>query len=201
LLIALVALCALATPASAQRFDEPYLAAKLMLGFGGELQLEEDGTVLVDYDEADADPAYGVGLMGMNPLLGILGLGAQVSLMSWGADTPGDDPHHLFLDLSVIPQVNFSIAIIELYLNVPIGLTVNFPDDEELGGTGVEVSTGTGMHIGIMVGARLGLGGFGLLAEVGYMNRNFSHDFEGPLGDVEIDYTLEQAALNLGVYF
>ena len=107
----------------------------------------------------------------------------------------------MFFDLSAIPQLNFSIAIIELYLNVPVGLTVNFPDDEELGGTGVEVSTGTGLHIGILLGARLGLGGFGLLAEVGYMNRGFSHDFESPLGDSTVDYTLEQANLNLGIYF
>lgn len=193
------ALGALAAPASAQRFNEPYFAAKLLIGAGGELQADGD-TVLATYD-GDADPAYGVGLMGMNPFLGILGLGAQISVLSWGAETPGDDARNLFFELSAIPQLNFSIAILELYANVPVGLTVNFPDDEALGGTGAEVSTGTGLHVGILIGARLGLGSVGLLAEIGYMNRSFSHDIDTPLADIESDYTLEQAVLNLGIYF
>jgi hypothetical protein len=54
-----------------------------------------------------------------------------------------------------------------------------------------------------MVGARVGLGDLGLLAEIGFIHRAFSHEVENePLMRTwDVDMELDQAALNVGVYF
>jgi hypothetical protein len=191
-----------ATALADDGLDTPYVAPKLMLGFGGgtNVDFNRDSIFNAIDNEADLDPSYGIGIAGVNPM-GFFALGGQLSLISWGADYE-DSARSLFFEISALPQANLALAIVEVYLNVPIGLTVDFADDEAYG-PGNKVSTGLGWHLGFMVGARVGLGDFGLLAEVGFIHRSFSHEIESELAmeTWEVDMELDQAALNVGVYF
>jgi len=182
--------------------DTPYVAPKLMLGFGGgtDVDFNSDSVLGAIDNEEDLEPSYGIGIAGFNPL-GLFALGGQIALISWG-ESREDSARSLFFELSALPQLNLALAIVEVYLNVPIGLTVDFADDDAYG-PGNKVSTGLGWHLGFMVGARVGLGDFGLLAEVGFIHRSFSHEVENEtlMETWDVDMELDQAALNLGVYF
>jgi hypothetical protein len=182
--------------------DTPYVAPKLMLGFGGgsDVDFNLDSVEEALDNEEGLDPSYGIGLAGFNPM-GLFALGGQLALISWGEDRE-DASRSLFFELSAIPQLNLALAIVEVYLNVPIGLTVDFADDDAYG-PDRKVHTGLGYHLGFMVGARVGLGDLGLLAEVGFIHRAFSHEVEDEATMVtwDVDMELDQAALNIGVYF
>lgn len=182
--------------------DTPYIAPKLMLGFGGgtDVDFNSDSVLGAIDNEESLEPSYGIGIAGFNPM-GLFALGGQLSLISWGEDRE-EASRSLFFEVSALPQLNLALAIVEVYLNVPIGLTVDFADDEAYG-PGNKVSTGLGYHLGFMVGARVGLGDLGLLAEVGFIHRAFSHEVENELTMMtwDVDMELDQAALNVGVYF
>src|SRR5690349_1434995 len=100
--------------------DTPYVAPKLMLGFGGgtEVDLNSDSVLGAIDNEADLEPSYGIGVAGFNPM-GFFALGGQLSLISWGADYPNSE-RSLFFEISALPQANLALAIVEVYLNVPI---------------------------------------------------------------------------------
>jgi hypothetical protein len=202
--LVVVALFALHGRASADSgLDTPYIAPKLMLGFGGGTSVDfnsDDVFEAIEDDDPDLEPSYGIGIAGFNPM-GLFALGGQLSLISWGPDAPNTS-RSLFFEVSALPQLNLALAIVEVYLNVPIGLTLDFADDEAYG-PGNEVSTGIGYHLGFMVGARVGLGDLGLLAEVGFIHRAFSHEVENEvlMTTWDVDMELDQAALNIGVYF
>lgn len=185
--------------------DTPYVAPKLMLGFGGGTDVDFNadsvlGAIDESSDDPDLEPSYGIGIAGFNPM-GLFALGGQLSLISWGPDAPNTS-RSIFFEVSALPQLNLALAIVEVYLNVPIGLTVDFADDDAYG-PGNKVSTGLGYHLGFMVGARVGLGDLGLLAEIGFIHRAFSHEVENELSMMtyDVDMELDQAALNVGVYF
>lgn len=202
-LAAALATVALTTsaPALAQDLDTPYVAAKLMLGFGGGTSVDANfDSVSSAIGDEDLDPSYGLGIAGFDPM-GLFALGGQLSLMSWG-DSSDDTARSLLFEVSALPQLNLALAIIEVYLNVPIGLTLDFADDEAYG-PGFEVGTGLGWHLGFMVGLRAGLGDLGVLAELGFIHRSFSHEVKNTLtrDTFDVDVDLDQAALNVGVYF
>jgi hypothetical protein len=202
-LFALLSVLAVQARAAADDgLDTPYVAPKLMLGFGGgsDVDFNLDSVEAALDNEEGLEPSYGIGLAGFNPM-GLFALGGQLALISWGEDRE-DASRSLFFELSAIPQLNLALAIVEVYLNVPIGLTVDFADDDAYG-PGKKVSTGIGYHLGFMVGARVGLGDLGLLAEVGFIHRAFSHEVENEATMIKTDFDVEldQAALNIGVYF
>src|SRR5687767_9617205 len=58
--------------------DDGYLAAKLMLGFGGEAKLETEEIAGVDASiDADMELSYGLGVAYMHPLHDYFALGGQ----------------------------------------------------------------------------------------------------------------------------
>lgn len=204
-LIALAAVLSVTARAAADDddgLDTPYVAPKLMLGFGGgtDVDFSSDSVLSALDNEESLEPSYGIGIAGFNPM-GLFALGGQLALISWGEDRE-DASRSLFFEVSALPQLNLALAIVEVYLNVPIGLTVDFADDDAYG-EGNKVSTGLGWHLGLMIGARVGLGDLGLLAEVGFIHRAFSHEVENELSmeKRDVDVELDQAALNIGVYF
>jgi len=180
--------------------DTPYIAPKLMLGFGGEHSVESSFDGVTSAIDQKLEPSYGVGLAGFNPM-GLFALGGQLSLMSWG-DTADRTDRTLLFEVSALPQLNLALAIVEVYLNVPIGLTLDFAGEDAYG-PGYKVGTGLGYHLGLMLGLRVGLGDLGLLAELGYVYRAFSREVESELTGATSDWDIDfgQAALNVGVYF
>jgi hypothetical protein len=203
--IALASVLSMTTRAAAEDddgLDTPYVAPKLMLGFGGgtSVDFNADSVLTALDNEESLEPSYGIGLAGFNPM-GLFALGGQLALISWGEDREGAS-RSLFFEVSALPQLNLALEIFEIYLNVPIGLTVDFADDDAYG-PGNKVHTGLGYHLGFMLGARVGLGDLGLLAEVGFIHRAFSHEVENEalMETWDVDMELDQAALNVGVYF
>jgi hypothetical protein len=225
--VAALVACALHTrPAAAENktaLEDPYLALKLMLGVAGSASssggsvniggatVSSSGTSISN----DLNPTFGVEAQYMVPLHRYFALGGLFAVQSWKAKgTYANDSRNLLLDLSVVPQGKLPLTdTIELYLSVPIGLTLDFWNQASGSVTvaGVNASTSAdtavGYNLSLLFGARFGLSrSVGLLAEVGYTRHAFSHTVTGNAlglggGGVSADLTLEQLALNLGVFF
>jgi len=94
-------------------------------------------------------------------------------------------------------------------VGVPVGLSLDFLNGVTASAAGVNASTkdtALGFNLAVMAGARFALSkSVGLLAEIGYSMHAVSHDVKAttPIGDLtaSVDYTLEQLALNVGVFF
>jgi hypothetical protein len=189
--------------AQADTVDDGYFAAKLMLGVAGEADVEVDG--VPGSIESDLELTYGAGVQYMHPLHEHFSLGGQVALRSWQTEA-GDAANadrNLLLDVSLVPAGRVAIDHdAELYLAVPVGLALDFWGDDEFAGGAGEVSTGIGLSVAFMLGARFALStGFGLLGELGYELHSFTHEVEvaGVSGDADV--SMGQLAINLGVFF
>lgn len=195
--------------------DSGHLDVKLMLGLGGEVEYDPDGPG--SWDD-DLNLTYGLGLAYVHPLHRFFALGLQLSFSSWISDEQEDADldRNTFVDISLLPQGKYAISNdLELYATVPIGLSISIPGEDEyvvsVGGIGSvtlgEWDTALGFNIGLMLGARFAISdGFGLLAELGYVAHSAAHEVEVPniagLNVTEdVDVSLGQFALNLGVWF
>jgi hypothetical protein len=176
-----------------------------MLGVAGEAEVESDAVGLSS--SSDLELTYGAGVQYMHPLHEYFALGGQVALLSWQTEA-GDAANadrNLLLDVSLVPALRYAIEHdAELYLAIPVGLALDFPGEDSFG-VG-EVSTGVGLNVAFMAGARFALAdGFGLLGELGYALHAFSHEVSGEVAGIsaetEFDVSMGQLAINLGVFF
>lgn len=192
--------------------EDPYFAAKLMLGVAGEGEIEFDGLAGAG-GEGDLEVTYGAGLQYQHPLHEFFSLGGQLSLRSWQSeveeDAPVDVDRNLLFDISLVPAGRYMVDHdVELYLAIPVGLALDFPGDDGFaagGAASAEVNTGVGLNLAFMLGARFTVSeGFGLLAELGYQLHSFSHELEamaaGVTTSTEFDVSLGQVAINVGVF-
>jgi hypothetical protein len=224
---AVLVACALpARPAAAEdksALEDPYFAIKLLLGVTGSVSssggsVSVGGTTVSGNGTSvsnDLNPTFGGGAQYMYPLHRYFALGGLFAVESWKAKgTYPSGSRNLLLDLSVVPQGKLPLTdTIELYLSVPIGLTLDFWNQVSGSVTvaGVSASTSAdtavGYNLSLLFGARFALSrSVGLLAEVGYTRHAFSHTISGnALGlggaGVSADLTLEQLALDVGVFF
>jgi hypothetical protein len=192
----------------AQSQDESYFALELVLGVGGEAELEVeipglgDGTV-----DADLEASFGGALSWMSPLHRYFVLGAQLGLMSWTVEDADD--RNLLTDLVLVPQGRLPVSDdLELTLSVPVGLVVDFWGGDEFSAAGVmaDVSPGFGFEIGFLLGVRYAVSSsVGLLARLGYVMHSFTHEaeVETPVGSASEDFgiSLGQPRVQLGVSF
>lgn len=213
----------LAEPSDA--FDNNYIAAKLMLGFGGSASAEAN--VLGGSTERSSALGVSFGVAGqyMVPLHDYFALGGMLGVMSWrsnaGADAGGS--RNLVFDLAVVPEGKYAITDkLELYATLPIGLAWDFLNEVNirsdlyvpfLGSAGSQVDGGSavGFMIAFFFGARyLVTDSIGAFAELGYTHRSMSHTItskaqvgmtttEGP--DLDVSLSFGQFGLNLGVTF
>jgi hypothetical protein len=216
----------LGTPARAQQApsrDDSYFAAKLMLGVGGTAGTSGGNVAGLTVNASasdDLEPTYGVGAQLMHPLHRYFVLGGLFAVQSWQSNA-GDNANaarNTLLDLSLVPQGRLPITHeIELYLALPLGLSLDFLNEISAyaGALGASVAVSAdpavGFNLGLLFGVRFALAkSFGLLAELGYTRHGFSHDLKGQVSipviatagvSTNIDYTLQQVALNLGVFF
>ena len=181
-----------------------------MLGLAGKGEVEVDG--VPGSAKGDLELRYGVGVQYQHPLHEFISLGGQIALHSWQTEA-GDDANldrNLLLDVSLVPALRYAVERdIELYLAVPVGLTLDFIGEDTsvaAGDASAEVGTGIGFNLALMPGVRFALSdGFGLLAEIGYSLHSFSHEVTGAVGALgasyDFDVTLSELAINLGVFF
>ncbi len=197
---------------NASNQDDPYFALKLMLGLAGSASagnVSVGGTTFNASGSTDLHPTFGGGFEYMHPLHRYFVLGGLFGIHSW--QTSGGGSRNLMLDLSLVPQGRFPVTPdVELFLGLPVGLTLDFLNNASASAAGVNVSAGTGVgfNLALLFGARFALSkSVGLLAEIGYTLHDFSHTIKvqtpiaGISASASADYTLEQLALNAGVYF
>jgi hypothetical protein len=222
-------LCAFASPSLAEpshAFDDNYVAAKLMLGFGGSSSASK--TVLGTEVEGDSDLGVSFGVAGqyMVPLHEYFALGGMLGITSWrssaGADAGGS--RNLVFDLAVVPEGKYAIMDkLELYATLPIGLAWDFLNEVNVrsaqylpllglnAGSELDGGSALGFMIGFFVGARfLVTDSIGVFGELGYTHRSVSHTLEASsrIGMVsttdeipDVSLSFGQFALNLGVTF
>lgn len=211
--------------------DSAYFAVKPMLGVGGTMSTGGSATAGVNLNSINIGGgvavtgsgsdklrlSYGGGAQYMHPLHRYFALGGLFAAQSWQsrAGNSTNASRNLLLDLSLVPQGKLAVSdTIELYISVPIGLTVDFFNQASLSAAGLSVSadTGVGYNLSLLFGARFALSrAVGLLAEIGYTRHAFSHDIRVDAPNIpgfmlsgtvaNIDLTLEQIALNVGVFF
>lgn len=205
---ALVVVCIAALSSSAFAQDirndtDAYLAGKLLLGFGGDGEIEFDELGGFGGD-TDMELSYGLGAAYMHPLHENFVLGGQLGVASWTTDLfeDFDLDRNTWVDLSIVLQGRIAVTdIIELYASLPLGLAFDFVGEDDVANS--EVGTGFGFHFALMFGARVALDqDWGLLGELGYAQHTFSHSTEilgmdGP----DLDVSAGQLQLNLGAYY
>jgi opacity protein-like surface antigen len=216
------------TPAAAQDLDDPYLAVGLMLGLGGEVEIENasvsgpGGEIMFDpvnNPEADAEVGIGGGAQYIYPLHRYFALGGKFALLSWRSDSDAEGGRNLAFDIALVPQGRLPLsAAVELYLSVPIGVTLDLLNEVETSSMlaaplvtgGVEAGAGFGFNLAALVGARFALAReFGIFTELGYSLHGVSHDVDANARvagvstqiTFEVDASWWQIALNAGVYF
>jgi len=198
-------------PARAQERDiqKSYMAAKLMLGLGGELETE----LLAGSSEDDLELSWGAGLQYMARLHPHFALGALLGFQSWQSDVRDDFDldRNVLVDFAVVPAGMFAVGgEVELYVALGLGLSMDFigADEVNVGGAlvGAEIDEAIGFALLPVLGARFALSrDVGLLAEIGYALHSYEHEAEvtvaGFTGATDLELSLGQLALNLGVFF
>jgi hypothetical protein len=191
--------------------DDGYFAPKLMLGIAGNVGFGASAPGGANLS-ADADPelTFGGGFAYMKPLHRYFVLGGQLALQSWKTKNSSGD-RNLMGDLTVVPQARLPLTHdVELFVSLPIGISLDILNQVGVNVAGianVEADNALGFTVSLLAGARFALSdGFGLLAELGYTLHSFSHSItvQAPLvtatgGDVDV--TIEQLALDVGVFF
>jgi hypothetical protein len=215
--------------ADAQRagtLDEPYIAAKLTLGFGGSATMSWDPPLVAEQSASqNVGVAFGLAGQYLYPLHDYFSIGGLLGVQSWRSTGDGDGGRNLVFDLAVLPQGKYELIQNELELNVtvPIGLALNSLNEYDArngwlsratnnnAGATFEGDTAFGFVIGFLVGTRYQLAeSVGLLAELGYIYRSISHELTPTLtagnsttafNSIPVNVSWGQFALNLGAYF
>jgi hypothetical protein len=173
----------------------------LWLGFGGDLELEVDalGNNL-DFD-AELTTTIG-GQLGVDFVLHrhvALGLGYRIGAFNTEQGDDDDVDRSKLHDIVLMPRVRYPLAgfPLELYLSVPVGLTIARLSDELPGVDNIDERVG--WNLGVGVGATyFVVPQFGVNLEPVWLMHQFKAD--GPFG-VDGTYTAKQFNLLLNLVF
>jgi hypothetical protein len=221
---------------SGPHLPEQYLAVKLGLSIAGSVDVHSDGRML---KHSEDDPAIALAAVDKESNLQsaslaaevdylfsahrFLALGALFGFHSWhseAADQTGESTSYGFdVGLIVQPRLPLS-AQFELYLSVPVGLTLSLLNEYKTWtefqhldqGVAEDVDPAYGYGVGVMLGARYALSGrFGVLLEFGYQRFAFTHDIAFRIRDnidamgsgtgLGVDLATSQFRVNAGVFF
>jgi hypothetical protein len=220
-LFALLAVGSAAHAQNDQALEGSYVALKVTLGIGGTVEntaafdnLPAVGPLYLSRED-DLELTYGLAGQYMVPLHRYFALGGQLGFLTWRSqplDSNADIARNVAFDLAVVPQGRVQVATgFELYLAIPIGVTLNLLNQADrtdaTRSLRFEGNAGIGFTIAAMLGARLGITpGFGAFAEIGYAYRTIGHNVtvyfgDSEIGNVDLDVSLGQFAVNLGVFF
>lgn len=181
------------------------LGAKLMFGTGGEAEYDDfrfGGFGIPGNFDDDMETSTGLGLSIEVPFHQYFTAGGLLAFHSWNSETV-EDVYDSFtlVDLSAFIKARYPTHLgklgFEPYVMLPLGFSVNVPDDDLQDDAEMEV--GTGWNLGLLFGAILFVSDdVGLNVELGFTGHNIHHEFDAPAegdGDIEIG----QAAFNMGV--
>ena len=204
--------------------DDPYIAAKLTLGFGGSATTTYEGRLGRVEADRSLKPSFGLAGQYLYPLHDYFSVGGMLGFQSWRSNSDGDGGRNLVFDLAVLPQGKFELIenLLELNVTIPIGLALNMWNEVDVrnqlalpaigaaAGGSIDGGTALGFVFGFLFGVRYQLiEEVGLLAELGYTYRTIGHTITSSAGggvvtvETEADVSLGwgQFALNLGAYF
>jgi hypothetical protein len=180
-----------------------------LFGFGGDLDLDADPPLEHFFlPNNDLEPTLGVGGwcdFGVHPYVSLGGeVRAQWYLTDYGQDE--DIDRDFVLDLNASLRAGWEpVASLTLYGRVPLGFSLAFPNDD-WHHEGYDFETAAGINFGLLAGVAYDFTErFGALVELGYAH----HLLWGEVGqtdvggsyDVDIDYSMAQAHLQLGFTF
>jgi hypothetical protein len=182
-----------APPPDLLRPMSPKLIIKPQLGLGG------------DVEGADLAPTFGGAVHYEHPLMKYFVLGGLVGLQSWNTELGNDQglDRSMFIDVSVLPKARVALnERVELYIAVPVGITISFADGASLGGS--DANTGFGWNLQPMFGGQFAIiDGFGIMGEMGYMLHSFSHTLtlsDPNMTESDFDVDLQQFLVTAGVF-
>lgn len=210
-------------------FDKPYTGVKASLGFGSLSTSTEVGNVTVTPDDCcSLSPSFGLAGQYVYPIIPFFAVGGMLGVTSWRSSAEGDGGRNLNLDLAVVPIGKYAVLDdLELFVSLPIGLTLNFLNEDASnsqlfipllrtgGGTNVDAGAALGFMLEITAGARYALSeSFGLTGELGYSLHTVSHTVEvatvitSPAGSFtsstferDTSVSWSQFIIRLGAYF
>ncbi len=181
------------------------VGAKLMLGLGGEAEYDDisfGGFGIPGNFDDDMETTTGLGITLDVPFHQYITAGAFLSFQSWNSETV-EDVYDAFtlVDLGGFIKARFPTRLgkmgFEPYIMLPLGFSLNFPDDDLQDDTDMEV--GTGWKLGLLFGAILFVSeDIGLNVELGYAGHALHHEFD-VTGEPDGDINIGQASFNLGI--
>ena len=161
------------------------------LGFAGDVDRDGRGDPLAT--------TLGFNVRGDAPIARYVLLGPMLQLGAWQPDVTPDRSSNYYVDLDLVLRARLPITTattnVQLWLGVPIGLTLDFLGDEI-----PNVSPlGFGWNVGVLAGGAVHFTPkFGLFAELGWLQHKISHEAE--LGQ-DRDFRLAQWNFNVGFAF
>jgi hypothetical protein len=157
------------------------------------------GKVDIDGQEGDSTTTLGFNVRGDTPIAGYLLLGPMLQFGAWSPDiTPAPDSNY-YVDIDLVIRLRLPLTTstfnYQVWVGMPVGLTLDMLGDELPGISGV----GLGWNIGVLLGGAVHFTPkFGLFTELGWLQHKVSHDAEvGPA----LDFAMRQFCLNVGFVF
>jgi hypothetical protein len=159
------------------------------------------GAVEVDAAKRDLVSTLGVNVRTDFPVARYILLGPQFQLGAWRPDGPNAPARSYYFDIDFRPALRLPLqadkTAFQLWLAVPIGLTLNFLDEEIdptleglAFGWNYAFAFGGAVHFSKK---------FGMFAEVGWMSHRFSHNRAEASG--KVDFEITQTLANFGFIF
>jgi hypothetical protein len=199
---------ATASTALAQRSEQspPFadgarVGGGLVTGFAGNLELDVEGSAIFDVDD-DLLASIGFDVFVEYAFMKYIALGARSSLVWWNADSFQDaDISRSFLwTIDAMAKAKYPFAIenlgAEVFLAVPLGLTVSVPSGEINGNPNVA----PGFNIAIMGGFALWFTEqIGAYTQLGWQWHWAGHELRDPDPNVDIAARISQLRWTLGL--
>ncbi|MFP4598606.1 MAG: hypothetical protein ACLFVJ_10170, partial [Persicimonas sp.] len=194
-------------PAPMSRFGEQHkIMVGPLFGLGGEFEGELENKVTGGTAEMDEDMLSTLGgfLHFEAPLHRHFVLGGRAAMGAFTAETQDDNDwsRDLLFNFNAVPKLRYPFnAPGEVYVGVPVGMSLIMPSDDWEDEIGVDAEMGINWNMSVVGGFNyLMFGEFGLFGEAGWMLQNVGWDGDDPAGDkVELDASFSQFGINFGV--
>jgi hypothetical protein len=159
------------------------------LGFPG--SFERDAT------EGELGTTLGFNFRGDAPIATYVLLGPMFQVGAWTPDITPEPSASYYVDLDLVLRFRAPLTTskfnYQIWLGMPVGLTVDILGDHPEATSGV----GLGWNIGVLFGGAAHFSPkFGLFTELGWLQHRFSHSGEGVQ---DLDFKLQQWCFNVGI--